>query len=72
MEKINILEQLNYSIGFILHREKKIIEHRNNLKNYIGKPFYKTLEEGIKSITNEVMIENKILIDTFEKYNKTE
>ena len=72
MDKINILEQLNYSIGFILHREKKLVEHKNKLNEYIGKPFYNVLLDGIKNIYNEVIIENKILIDTFEKYNKAE
>jgi hypothetical protein len=72
MEKLNILEQLNYSIGFILHREKKIVEHKNKLNDYIGKPFYVTLLEGIKHINEEIIIEKKMLLDTFEKYNKTE
>ena len=67
-QELNILEQLNYSVSFILHRKKKIVEHKSKLDNYKGKPFYETLLDGISLISSEIENEDKILRYTLDQY----
>jgi len=61
MDRIKLLYQLNFSISFIIHREKKLTEHRDKLESVIGKPFYITLEDGIEQIEKQIRDEKELL-----------
>jgi hypothetical protein len=61
MDNIKLLEQMDYSINFILIREKKIVEHKEKLDSFKGKPFYETLIDGIEIIKKEIRAEKELL-----------
>ena len=70
MDKLQILEQLNYSFGSILMKEKKKIEHINSLKLFIGKPKYNALLDTIKILSNEIKEESNIINSNLLEYSK--
>ena len=61
MEKIQLLSQMNYSISLILQRENKLIQHKEKLETFKGKPFYETLQSGIEQIEKEIRSEKETL-----------